>query len=114
MKPTESHFRERTVEELLRDVNFALSRSSVLASDLAPKLRKILGESSRGPKAKPGGTPGRRRIGRKQMKQLRGNKAQGGPGVGLDDLDWWSCQILRCFACVSSANLEPRNLVPQS
>lgn len=53
MKPTESHFRERTVEELLRDVNFALSRSSVLASDLAPKLRKILGESSRGPKAKP-------------------------------------------------------------
>ncbi|CAJ1347100.1 unnamed protein product [Effrenium voratum] len=44
-KPVESAAAERRVEELLRDVQFALSRMEVLASDLVPKLRKIISDA---------------------------------------------------------------------
>lgn len=44
-KPVESQHLERTVDELLRDINFMLSRMAVLASALVPKLRKIIGDA---------------------------------------------------------------------
>lgn len=45
VKPTKPVEGGRTVEELLRGVNFALSRMAVLASDLVPQLRKIISDA---------------------------------------------------------------------
>eukprot|EP00440_Ansanella_granifera_P072796 gb/GFBE01078999.1/.p1 GENE.gb/GFBE01078999.1/~~gb/GFBE01078999.1/.p1 ORF type:complete len:392 (+),score=86.76 gb/GFBE01078999.1/:1-1176(+) len=44
-KPVDAVDEHRTVDELLREVQFSLSRMEVLASDLVPKLQKILSDA---------------------------------------------------------------------
>ena len=75
-KPVEG---ERTVEELLRDVNFALSRMALLAKDLVPELRKIIFDAKANTNSQQPFSPGSRnpermaeRRGIQDVKEIQG------------------------------------------